>query len=226
MSFSLIVGENMKIAIDGPAGSGKSTIAKLLSKKLNFEYIDTGALYRAITYILLKENIDMNEEDKIIKLIRNSDFKFINNRLYLNNVSIEDEIRENKISQRVSEVAAVPYIRDILNSIIKKIVVVSDNIILDGRDIGTVVLPDAELKIFLDASPKIRAKRRFDELIVKNKMVNLDELEKEIVRRDYLDTNREVAPLKKAEDAITIVTDDLNIQQVVDKIYNLLNNDL
>lgn len=226
MSFSLIVGENMKIAIDGPAGSGKSTIAKLLSKKLNFEYIDTGALYRAITYILLKENIDMNEEDKIIKLIRNSDFKFINNRLYLNNVSIEDEIRENTISQKVSEVAAVPYIRDILNSIIKKIVVVSDNIILDGRDIGTVVLPDAELKIFLDASPKIRAKRRFDELIVKNKMVNLDELEKEIVRRDYLDTNREVAPLKKAEDAITIVTDDLNIQQVVDKIYNLLNNDL
>lgn len=226
MSFSLIVGENMKIAIDGPAGSGKSTIAKLLSKKLNFEYIDTGALYRAITYILLKENIDLNEEDKIIKLLRNSDFKFDKNRLYLNNVSIEDEIRENTISQRVSEVAAVPYIRDILNSIIKKIVVVSDNIILDGRDIGTVILPDAELKIFLDASPKIRAKRRFDELIVKNKAVNLDEIEKEIVRRDYLDSNREVAPLKKAEDAITIVTDDLNIQQVVDKIYNLLNNDL
>lgn len=226
MSFSLIVGENMKIAIDGPAGSGKSTIAKLLSKKLNFEYIDTGALYRAITYILLKDDLDINDKDKIINIIRNSDIRFINNRLFLNNVSIEAEIRENIISQNVSEVAAVPYIRDILNGIIKRIVAVSDNIILDGRDIGTVVLPDAELKIFLDASPKIRARRRYDELIEKNKTIYLDELEKEIIRRDYLDSNRKIAPLKKADDAITIVTDDLNIQQVVDKIYNLLNNDL
>lgn len=226
MSFSLIVGEDMKIAIDGPAGSGKSTIAKLLSKKLNFEYIDTGALYRAITYISAKENIDINDENKIKNLINKLNFRFVNNRLFLDNISIENEIRENTISQKVSEVAAKSYIRDILNSIIKKIVDVSENIILDGRDIGTVVLPDAELKIFLDASPKIRAKRRYDELIEKNKTVNLDELEKEIIRRDFIDSNREVAPLKKADDAITIITDDLNIQQVVDKIYNLLNNDL
>lgn len=216
----------MKIAIDGPAGSGKSTIAKLLSKKLDFEYIDTGALYRAITYILSKEKIDINDKDKIDDIIRKSDFRFKNNNLFLNNVSIENEIRENIISKRVSEVAAKPYIRDMLNSIIKNIVEVSENIILDGRDIGTVVIPDADLKIYLDASPNIRAKRRFNELLEKDMNLNLAEIEKDIIRRDFLDSTREVAPLRKADDAITIVTDNLNIQQVVDKIYNLLNNDL
>jgi CMP/dCMP kinase len=216
----------MKIAIDGPAGSGKSTIAKLLSKKLNFEYIDTGALYRAITYLLNKENINIKDEEKLTSIIKKSNFRFHDNKLFLNDDCIENKIRENSISQRVSEVAAIPYIRDILNSIIKKIVEVSEDIILDGRDIGTVVLPKAELKIYLDASPNIRAKRRYLELIGKNENINLDELENEIVKRDFLDSNREVAPLKKADDAITIVTDDLNIQQVVDKIYNLLNKDL
>jgi cytidylate kinase len=218
MSFSLIIGEDMKIAIDGPAGSGKSTIAKLLSKKLNYEYIDTGALYRAITYILNNKNLNIEDEEMITSTIKKSDFRFYKNKLFLNGVCIEKEIRENSISQRVSEVAAIPYIRDIL--------VVSENIILDGRDIGTVVLPEAELKIYLDASPNIRAKRRYLELIEKNESIDLDELENEIVKRDFLDSNREVAPLKKADDAITIITDDLNIQQVVDKIYNLLNKDL
>ncbi len=216
----------MKIAIDGPAGSGKSTIAKLLSKKLNFEYIDTGALYRAITYILNKKNIDIEDEEKITNIIKKSDFIFHNNKIFLNNVCIENEIRKNNVSKRVSEVAATPYIRNLLNSIIRKIVEVSENIILDGRDIGTVVLPEADLKIYLDASSKVRAKRRYIELVEKNEIINLDELEKEIINRDYLDSNREVAPLRKADDAIIIDTDDLNIQQVVDKIYNLLNNDL
>lgn len=216
----------MKIAIDGPAGSGKSTIAKLLSKKLNFEYIDTGALYRAITYLLNKEKINIKDEEKLTSIIKKSNFRFHDNKLFLNDDCIENKIRENSISQRVSEVAAIPYIREILNSIIKKIVEVSEDIILDGRDIGTVVLPEAELKIYLDASPNIRAMRRYLELVGKNENINLDELENEIIKRDYLDSNREVAPLKKADDAITIVTDDLNIQQVVDKIYNLLNKDL
>jgi len=226
MSFSLTIGEDMKIAIDGPAGSGKSTIAKLLSKKLNYEYIDTGALYRAITYIIEIEEIDNNNREKISDIIKNTNFRFHGNKLYINDTSIENEIRKNTISQKVSEVAALPFIRDLLNSIIRKIVDMSDNIILDGRDIGTVVLPEAELKIYLDASPKIRAKRRYLELLDKNESISLKKLEEEIIKRDYLDSNREVAPLKKAEDAIVIVTDDLNIQQVVDKIYNLLNKDL
>ncbi len=226
MSFSLTIGEDMKIAIDGPAGSGKSTIAKLLSKKLNYEYIDTGALYRAITYIIEIEEIENNNREKISDIIKNTNFRFHGNKLYINDTSIENEIRKNTISQKVSEVAALPFIRDLLNSIIRKIVDMSDNIILDGRDIGTVVLPEAELKIYLDASPKIRAKRRYLELLDKNESISLKELEEEIIKRDYLDSNREVAPLKKAEDAIVIVTDDLNIQQVVDKIYNLLNKDL
>lgn len=216
----------MKIAIDGPAGSGKSTIAKLLSKKLNFEYIDTGALYRAITYIIEKEDININDVEKISDTIKNTSFKFHGNKLYINETCIESEIRKNTISQNVSEVAALPFIRNLINSVIRKIVDVSNNIILDGRDIGTVVLPDAELKIYLDATPSIRAKRRYLELLDKNESISLNELEEEIIIRDYLDSNREVAPLKKAEDAIIILTDDLNIQQVVDKIYNLLNNDL
>lgn len=216
----------MKIAIDGPAGSGKSTIAKLLSRKLNFEYIDTGALYRAITYIIRNENIDINDKEKISNIIKNTNFRFHNNKIYLNETCIEGEIRKNSISQNVSEVAALPFIRILINSVIRKIVDISENIILDGRDIGTVVLPDAEIKIYLDATPAIRAKRRYLELLDKNESISLKELEEEIIKRDYLDSNREVAPLRKAKDAIIILTDDLNIQQVVDKIYNLLNNDL
>lgn len=216
----------MKIAIDGPAGSGKSTIAKLLSKKLNFEYIDTGALYRAITYLINKEHLDIEDQEKITNFIKKTNFRFHNNKLLLNDDCIENEIRENTISKSVSAVAAIPYIRDLLNSIIKKIVETSEDFILDGRDIGTVVLPEAELKIYLDASPNIRAKRRYLELVEKNEAINLDDIENEIIKRDFIDSNREVAPLKKADDAITIVTDELNIQQVVDKIYNLLNKDL
>lgn len=216
----------MKIAIDGPAGSGKSTIAKLLSKRLNFEYIDTGALYRAITYLINKEHLDIEDQERITNFIKKTNFRFQNNKLLLNGDCIENEIRENTISKSVSAVAAIPYIRDLLNSIIKKIVETSEDFILDGRDIGTVVLPEAELKIYLDASPNIRAKRRYLELVEKNEAINLDDIENEIIKRDFIDSNREVAPLKKADDAITIVTDDLNIQQVVDKIYNLLNKDL
>ena len=226
MSFSLIMGVNMKIAIDGPAGSGKSTIAKLLSRKLNFEYIDTGALYRAITYIIDKENINLDDENMISNIIKSANFRFNANKLYLNDFCIEDEIRKNEISQKVSAVAARPIVRTLLNNVFRKISDTSDNIILDGRDIGTVVLPDAELKIFLDASPSIRAQRRYLELLAKGEIVNLEDLKKEIIKRDYLDSNRETAPLKIADDAIVIVTDDLNIEQVVDKIYNLLNNDL
>lgn len=226
MSFSLIIGEEMKIAIDGPAGSGKSTIAKLLSKKLNFEYIDTGALYRAITYIIKNEDLDIKDEEKISNIIKNTNFRFHNNKIYVNETCIESEIRKNSISKNVSDVAALPFIRNLINSVIRKIVNISENIILDGRDIGTVVLPDAELKIFLDATPGIRAKRRYLELLDKNESISLKKIEEEIIKRDYIDSNREIAPLKKAEDAIVILTDDLNIQQVIDKIYNFLNNDL
>ncbi len=216
----------MKIAIDGPASSGKSSIAKLLSKKLNFEYIDTGALYRAITYIIYKKHINIQDEKLITDIIKSSKFEFIDNKLYLNNKSIDVEIRKNIISQRVSEVAAQPFIRKLLNNVIRNISNHLKNIIIDGRDIGTVVLPNADLKIYLDASPKIRAYRRYLELIDKNESVILEKLEEEIIERDFIDTNREVDPLKKADDAIIIVTDDLNIRQVVDKIYDLLNNDL
>lgn len=216
----------MKIAIDGPAGSGKSTIAKLLSKRLKFEYIDTGALYRALTYIIAKEKFELTDIDNITAAIKRSKLYFHENKLYLNDRCIESEIRKNSISKKVSFVAAQPFIRDLLNSVIRKIADNSENVILDGRDIGTVVLPDAELKVFLDASSAIRAKRRYLELLEKNEDVTLEDIEKEIVRRDYLDSTREVAPLKKAEDAIVIETDDMNIEQVADKIYNLLNNDL
>ncbi|MDD2370782.1 MAG: (d)CMP kinase [Firmicutes bacterium] len=226
MSFSLTMGVYMKIAIDGPASSGKSTIAKLLSKKLKFEYIDTGALYRAITYIINKENIDLQDEYKISNIINSSIFRFDKNKLYMNDICIETEIRKNIISKKVSEVAAQPYIRILINKVIRNTSDNSENIIIDGRDIGTVVLPDANFKIYLDASPKIRAKRRYIELIEKNEPVILEKLEEEIIERDYYDSNRAVDPLKIADDAIIIVTDDMNIGQVVNKIYDLVNNDL
>jgi len=216
----------MKIAIDGPASSGKSTIAKLLSKKLNFEYIDTGALYRAITYIINREKIDADNEKLITEIISSSIFEFRSNKLFLNGISIENEIRKNIISKKVSKIAAKQYIRKLLNNVIRNATDHSQNIIVDGRDIGTVVLPSADLKIYLNASSKKRAYRRYLELLAKDEPVVLAKLEEELIERDFLDTNRAIDPLKKAVDAFEIVTDDLDLEQVVDKIIDLLNNHL
>lgn len=213
----------MKIAIDGPAGSGKSTIAKYLSHKLDFLHIDTGAMYRGITYLILKNKLRLNDKATITKLVNNSLFLFNENGLFINNINIEKEIRKNKISEHVSVVSALPYVREILVKKQKDIASKITNVILDGRDIGTVVLPYADLKIYLKTTIEERVNRRLKELSDKGELIDFKTLIEQISQRDKKDINRSVGPLKKADDAILIITDGLSIEAVGEKIIKIIN---
>jgi len=204
------------IAIDGPAGAGKSTVAKRLSAKLGYTYIDSGSLFRAITYMVIKSGLDINDVEAIIHQAKNSTIDFINNSIYLNGVDISSDIRENAVNTKVSYIAMIPEIRDIVVNIQRKIAE-NKNVVVDGRDIGTTVFPKAFIKFFLTASVEERARRRYNELSVKEN-ITLDEVKKQIIQRDYIDSNREASPLRKAEDAILIDTSGKNIDEVVSEM--------
>jgi cytidylate kinase len=204
------------IAIDGPAGAGKSTVAKRLSIKLGYTHIDSGSLFRAITYIVIKLGIDINDVEAIIHHTKNSTIDFMNNSIYLNGVDISAEIRENTVNTKVSYIAMIPEIRDIVVNIQRKIAA-NKNVVVDGRDIGTTVFPRAFIKFFLTASIEERARRRYNELLDKEKFT-LEEIKKQIIERDYIDTNREASPLRQAEDAILIDTSGKNVDEVVSEM--------
>ncbi len=215
----------INVAIDGPAGAGKSTIAKKIAKELNFIYVDTGALYRAIAFFSLKNSANTKIEDEISLLLPkiNLEIKFINNeqRVFLNDEDVSDLIRTPEISMSASNVSAHSSVRKFLLDLQKKIAS-ENNIIMDGRDIGTVILPNADLKIFLTADAKERAKRRYDELTAKSMQVDFEIILKEIIERDENDSNRAVAPLKCANDAIKIDSTKMSILEVVDTIKSLI----
>ena len=215
----------INVAIDGPAGAGKSTIAKKIAKELNFIYVDTGALYRAIAFFSLKNSANTKIEDEISLLLPkiNLEIKFINNeqRVFLNDEDVSDLIRTPEISMSASNVSAHPSVRKFLLDLQKKIAS-ENNIIMDGRDIGTVILRNADLKIFLTADAKERAKRRYDELTAKSMQVDFEIILKEIIERDENDSNRAVAPLKCANDAIKIDSTKMSILEVVDTIKSLI----
>ena len=210
----------MIIAIDGPAGAGKSTIAKKVADSLGYIYIDTGAMYRAFTYELLTSSISLSDIEEINKVLEKTNIEFKNNEIFLNNLNVTNEIRSKNVTANVSAVSAIPQVREKLVNLQRKIASES-NSILDGRDIGTVVFPNAELKIFLTASVKIRALRRYNELIAKDKNIDINEIEAEIEKRDKLDSSRETSPLIKASDAIEIDTSDLSIDEVANTILKL-----
>lgn len=217
----------MIIAVDGPAGSGKSTISKLIAEKLNVIYLDTGAMYRSITVLASINKLDINnisDKELLIKLASEASLELTNNQVKLNNQDITQTIRESHITQQVSAISAIKEIREILVNKQREIASKQSSI-LDGRDIGTVVFPNADLKIFLTASPEERANRRYKEQ--QAKQINTSQTYKEvlddIILRDKLDTEREESPLTKAPDAIEIDTDNLNIEQVVNKIIELIN---
>ena len=210
----------MIIAIDGPAGAGKSTIAKKEADRLGYIYIDTGAMYRAFTYELLISSISLSDIEEITKVLEKTNIEFKNNEIFLNNLNVTNEIRSKNVTANVSAVSAIPQVREKLVDLQRKIASES-NSILDGRDIGTVVFPNAELKIFLTASVKIRALRRYNELIAKDKNIDINEIAAEIEKRDKLDSSRETSPLIKAADAIEIDTSDLSIDEVANTILKL-----
>ncbi|QPJ85343.1 (d)CMP kinase [Sarcina sp. JB2] len=205
------------IAIDGPAGAGKSTIAKIVANKFNLMYINTGFMYRAVTLKALRNNISASNIDEICTLIQNTDIYFEGDDLILDGENVSHYLTMPNISKNVSSFASISEIRKKLVKEMQKMAEKYD-VIMDGRDIGTVVLKNAKYKFFLTATAEERATRRYDELLKKGLQVSYDEILEDIKKRDYLDTNRDVDPLKKAIDAIEIDTTGLGIEDVANKI--------
>ena len=209
----------MIIAIDGPAGSGKSTIAKLIAEDLGFVYLDTGAMYRLVTLKALNEGI-LGDFEKIKKMLNNLNIDIKENGFYLDNVDVSDEIRKPIVSENVSDIAAIREVREKMVDLQRKFSE-SKNVILDGRDIGTVVFPNANVKIFLVADAKERANRRYKELVKKGENIKIEEIYENILKRDEIDSTRKESPLKKAKDAIEVDTTSKNIEEVKNEILNI-----
>ena len=210
----------MIIAIDGPAGSGKSTIAKLIAEDLGLVYLDTGAMYRLVTLKALNDGI-LGNLDKIIKMLDNLSIDIKENGFYLDDIDVSEEIRKPVVSENVSDIAAIREVREKMVDLQRKFSE-SKNVILDGRDIGTVVFPNADVKIFLVADAKERANRRYKELVAKGENVRIEEIYENILKRDEIDSTRKESPLKKADDAIEVDTTSKNIEEVKNKILNII----
>ncbi|ALC81434.1 MULTISPECIES: (d)CMP kinase [Bacillus] len=219
--------KKLSIAIDGPAAAGKSTVAKIVATKKSFIYIDTGAMYRAVTYAAIKNQIDLADENQLAELLKRTTIDLVvesgKQKVFVNNDEVTDEIRTDEVSNQVSLVAKHGQVRESLVARQRKMAE-QGGVVMDGRDIGTHVLPDAEVKIFLLASVQERAKRRFEENKKKGYDVNYDILVEEIAKRDKLDSEREISPLRKAEDAIEIDTTSLSIQEVAEKILQIVDH--
>lgn len=213
----------MSIAIDGPAGAGKSTIAKMIGDKYELMYINTGSMYRAVTLFAMRNSINEDDIDRLCALIETLDMRFEKDNLIVNGEDITEEIRSLEVTNNVSKYASVAEVRKKLVDMQRKIAD-NYNVIMDGRDIGTVVLKDATIKVFLTARAEERAKRRYKELMDKNVETKYEDILSDIERRDYIDSNREVDPLKKADDAIEIDSSLMNIEEVVNEISKLVEN--
>lgn len=211
--------KNLIIAVDGPAGAGKSTIAKIIAKKLNINYIDTGAMYRAVTLKCLQNNINIDDENAVIKLAQKTEIDFKDNNIYLDGKIVNDEIRTLKVTNNVSNVAKIKEVRCLMVEIQREIGK-RNSVILDGRDIGSYVFPNASYKFFLIATPQERGNRRYKELVKKGFEVKLQDVIDDIIKRDEIDSNREFAPLVKTEDAIEIDTTGKNINDVVKAVLS------
>ncbi|MFQ8704634.1 MAG: (d)CMP kinase [Thomasclavelia sp.] len=213
--------KKISIAIDGPSAAGKSSIAKIVAKKLDYIYIDTGAMYRCVGYYCLQNNIDLNNETAVSAALKNIKITMdSDNHVYLNDYDVSNQIRQDEISMSASLVSSYQDVREFLVKQQRQMANVG-GVILDGRDIGTVVLPDAKLKIYQNASVETRAKRRYLENKQRGLAADLETIKKDIEQRDYQDMNRKISPLKKAEDAIVLDTSNLSIDEVVNEVLKL-----
>ncbi|WP_261649582.1 (d)CMP kinase [Leuconostoc mesenteroides] len=220
---------NFQVAIDGPASAGKSTIAKILATKLNYVYVDTGAMYRTITLAAKKNGIAYNDEEKIKNLLSQTEIRFEPStpvqRVFLNDTDVTEEIRSAEVTNNVSVVASFADVRS--NLVNRQREIANNNsVIMDGRDIGTTVLPEADIKIFLVASVDERAQRRYKENVAKGMTTDLETLKREIEARDYKDSHRQISPLTQAKDAILVDTTGQSIDDVVAKIANIIENNI
>lgn len=216
---------SFNIAIDGPAGAGKSTIARRAAAEMGFIYVDTGALYRSVAYYCITNGADLNVPESIEKLLPGitPELRFIDGvqHVFVNGSDVSDKIRTPKVSMAASKVSAIPAVRAFLFDQQRKIAA-ENNVIMDGRDIGTVVLPNAQLKIFLTASPEARADRRFAELKDKENAPSYEQVLADIIKRDHDDSTRAIAPLKQAEDAVLLDTTSLDLEQSVKAVMDLV----
>ena len=210
----------IRIAIDGPGGAGKSTIAKMVAEKMNMEYIDTGAMYRAIGWMFSKNNVNTEDSAEVQDVLNRTAIDFDNGKIFLNGEDISGEIRTPEISKAASVCSKLPEVRNKLVALQREIAE-GKSVVMDGRDIGTNVLPNAEVKIFLTADPMVRAKRRYDQLLESGKEADLNSIFEDIKERDYQDTHRELNPLQQAEDAVLLDTSDMTINQVLDEIMKM-----
>jgi len=212
------------IAIDGPAGAGKSTVAKIIANKLNFLYVDTGAMYRVLTLKAMKEKIPWDDKEKLIEMAKNTEIELYQDgekyRVFMDGKDVSEEIRKEEVSKNTSYIASILEIRKILWEKQRNFREKYD-IVMEGRDIGTKVFPDAQIKIYLDASVEERAKRRYLQLKEMGIEEDIEKIKKEIIERDKKDKNREIAPLIKTDDYYYIDTTDLTIDQVVEKIMSI-----
>ena len=219
----------INIAIDGPAGAGKSTIAKTVSKELGYIYVDTGALYRTVGLNVLRLGKDTRNEADVVPTLEglNVSLRFVKGeqRVFLGDEDVSEAIRQNEVSMAASNVSAIPKVREFLFGL-QRDIAEKNNCIMDGRDIGTVVLPNAQIKIYLTASAQARADRRYKELTEKGQEVNYDNILKEIELRDYQDTHREIAPLKKADDAILVDTTELDLNGSIEYMLKVIKERL
>lgn len=218
---------SMNIAIDGPAGAGKSTIAKKLAKKLGFIYVDTGAMYRAMAYYFLSNEIAVENQEAIAAACPDVtvtiSYEAGEQQVILNGENVNSKIRTEEVGNMASATSIYPVVREKLVELQRQLAATAD-VIMDGRDIGTCVLPDAQVKIYLTASSATRAKRRYEELTLKGNICNLAEIEKDIIERDYRDMHRETSPLMQAEDAVLVDSSQMSIDEVVETIYNIYIN--
>lgn len=215
----------INIAIDGPAGAGKSTIARSLAAKLGYIYVDTGALYRAVGVNAMRAGMDTKNAQQVTSILGETkvSLRFVNGeqRVFLGDEDVSLAIRTPEASMAASNVSAIPAVREFLFDLQRNIAKGND-CLMDGRDIGTVVLPDAQVKIFLTASAEVRAKRRYDELLAKGMKAEYNEVLEEMIQRDYQDSHRAIAPLKQADDAVLVDTSEMNLEQVIETLENIV----
>ena len=216
------------IAVDGPAGAGKSTIAKAVAKEMNIIYVDTGAMYRAMALFMVREGVDLKNRDAIADKCREADITIRYEGgmqvVVLNGENVNPLLRTEEVGNAASVVSAIPEVRQKLVELQRKLAAESD-CIMDGRDIGTCVLPNAQCKVYLTASSIVRAKRRYDELTEKGESCDLHQIKEDIEARDYRDMHRDISPLKQADDAILIDSSYMTIEEVIDKIINLCHKE-
>lgn len=213
----------LRVAIDGPGGTGKSTIARAIAGAFGIEYIDTGAMYRSIALKSVRLGISPSDEGKVSEMLGGTMIDFAGNRMYLDGEDVGGLIRTNEISMTASDISRLPCVRAKVDEL-SKLIASTRSVVMEGRDIGTVVIPDAEVKIFMTADPMIRARRRYDQLLQAGRPADLAEIRADIEKRDYQDSHRELNPLKQADDAVYLDTSDMTIEENIDAVADIITD--